>query len=160
MQIENDRVVAIDYRLTNDDGQVIDSSEGQKPLSYLHGSSSIIPGLEAALVGRSTGEQLQVVIEPEDGYGVYNEALRQEVERERFSNSDSIETGMRFRVPTQDGGQGVVEVVEVNDNTVVVDGNHALAGIRLHFDITIKDVREATEQEITHGHAHEGGHDH
>ena len=111
-------------------------------------------------MGKSIGERLQVVVDPENAYGAYDEALRQEVEHERFSDSDSIEVGMRFRVPTQDGGQGVVEVVEVNDNSVVVDGNHALAGMRLHFDVTIKDVRNATEQEIAHGHVHEGGHDH
>lgn len=160
MQIENDRVVVIDYRLTDDDGQVIDTSDGGEPLSYLHGSGELIPGLEASLVGKSIGDQLQVVIDPENAYGVYDEALRQEVERERFSDSDAIEVGMRFRVPTRDGGQGVVEVVEVNDDSVIVDGNHALAGVRLHFDVTIRAVRAATEQELSHGHVHERSEDH
>lgn len=160
MQIENDRVVLIGYRLTDDEGQVIDTSEGREPLSYLHGAGGIIPGLEAALVGKSTGEQLHVVVDPENAYGAYDKALRQEVERERFSDSDSIDVGMRFRVPVSDGGQGVVEVVEVKEDSVIVDGNHALAGMRLHFDVTIRDVRDATEQELTHGHVHEGGKDH
>ncbi len=160
MQIENDRVVAIDYRLTDDDGQLIDSSEGREPLSYLHGSGGLIPGLEKELAGKSAGEQLEVIVAPEDAYGAYDDELKQEVERDRFADSDTIEVGMRFRVPTQDGGQGVVEVVEVNDDTVVVDGNHQLAGKRLHFDVTVREVREATEQEIEHGHVHDGGHDH
>lgn len=160
MQIENDRVVAIDYRLTDDDGNVIDSSERREPLSYVHGAAGIIPGLEAELLGKSAGEQLQVVIDPENAYGIYDEALRQEVERERFSDSDAIEVGMRFQVPTRDGGQGVVEVVEVNDGSVVVDGNHPLAGVRLHFDVTIRQVRDATDQELSHGHVDEHSDDH
>ncbi len=155
MQIEKHRVVSIDYTLTDDDGQVIDSSQGAAPLTYLHGGGNIIPGLEAALEGKTSGQQLNVSIPPADGYGERRDELRQVVEREQFGEIDDLEIGMRFRVPMEDGGQVVVSVVEIRDDEVTVDGNHELAGVNLHFDVEIRDVREATPEEIDHGHVHE-----
>lgn len=153
MQIAKDAVVAIDYELTDDDGQVIDSSKDAEPLKYLHGFGNIIPGLEKALDGKASGDQLNVSIEPEDGYGQRHDELQQVVSRENFGGAD-IEMGMRFRVPSESGQDLIMTIVAINGDEVTIDGNHELAGVRLHFDVTIRDVREATEEEISHGHAH------
>lgn len=160
MQIEQHSVVAIDYKLTDPDGSVLDSSEGQEPLHYLHGVGALLPALEAQLLGKTAGNSLSVVLAPEDGYGERNEALRQSVERSSFEDVPDLEVGMQFRVgPGED--QPVFTVVEIEDEMVTVDGNHPLAGVELHFDITVREVREATAEEIEHGHAHgPGGHQH
>lgn len=160
MQIEKHSVVAIDYKLTDPDGSVLDSSEGQEPLHYLHGVGALLPALEAPLLGKTAGNSLSVVLAPEDGYGERNEALRQSVERSSFEDVPDLEVGMQFRVgPGED--QPVFTVVEIEDEMVTVDGNHPLAGVELHFDITVREIREATAEEIEHGHAHgPGGHQH
>lgn len=161
MQVAKHKVVAIDYTLTDDDGQTIDTSEGAEPLSYLHGEGNIIPGLESALEGKSTGDQFQVSIPPADGYGERNDDLRQVVARSHFSDIDDLEVGLQFRVPTDGDDTIVVTVVEIGDDEVTIDGNHDLAGVSLNFDITVRDIRDATSEEIEHGHAHgPGGHDH
>ena len=160
MQIDKHKIVSIDYTLTDDQGEVIDSSEGSEPLAYLHGVGGIIPGLERALEGKSAGDQLKVSLAPEDGYGQRNEDLCQGVPRSEFAEVEDLAEGMEFRVDSE-AGPMVITVVEIGDETVQVDGNHALAGMTLHFEVTICDVREATAEEIEHGHAHgEGGHAH
>jgi FKBP-type peptidyl-prolyl cis-trans isomerase SlyD len=160
MQIEQHSVVAIDYKLTDSDGRVLDSSEGQEPLYYLHGVGTLLPALEKQLLGKTAGNSLSVVLAPEDGYGERNEALRQSVDRGSFEDVPELEVGMQFRVgPGED--QPVFTVIEIEDETVTVDGNHPLAGVELHFDITVREVRAATQEEIDHGHAHgPGGHQH
>ena len=163
MEIAKDKVVGIDYKLTDEDGQVLDTSEGQDPLYYLHGTGAIIVGLENSLEGKSTGDQLQVTVNPSDGYGERNEDLEQQVPREQFDGVDDLELGMQFRVPTDDNDDEgiVVTVVEIADDVVTIDGNHALAGVTLNFDVTVREVRDATEDELTHGHVHgPGGHEH
>ena len=161
MDISKDKVVAIDYKLTDNDGQVLDSSEGQEPLFYLHGAGNIIPGLENSLEGKSTGDQLQVTVAPAEGYGERNDELKQQVLREQFEGIDDLELGMQFRVPTESGQHIVVTVVEIGEDVVTIDGNHALAGVTLNFDVTVREVREATEEELSHGHVHgPGGHEH
>ncbi|MFK7821026.1 MAG: peptidylprolyl isomerase [Planctomycetaceae bacterium] len=161
MQIAQNTVALIDYTLKGEAGQVIDTTDGGDPLPYLHGAGMIIPGLEAALVGKAVGDALEVTIPPEEAYGTRDASLRQEVEREQFEEIDDLAVGMQFRV---DGGNGqnlVITVLEINDDTVVVDGNHALAGVTLNFNVTVREVREATEEEIAHGHPHGfGGCDH
>lgn len=160
MQITADKVVAFDYTLTDAEGEVIDSSEGQEPLLYLHGQGGIIEGLERALEGRIAGDQLQVTVEPEDAYGFRDDELLQHVPREQFEDVDDLEIGMQFQADTDDGLM-VFTVVEVADDVIQVDGNHPLAGETLNFDVTIRDVRDATDEELQHGHAHgAGGHDH
>jgi FKBP-type peptidyl-prolyl cis-trans isomerase SlyD len=150
MQITTNRIVSIDYRLTDELGELLDTSEGQEPLSYIHGMSEIIPGLEAALEGHSVGDQLQVTIEPEDAYGARLEDLCFELSRDDFEDIEDLEIGMQFKMSTEDDedDEHVVTVIEVNDETVVVDGNHMLAGVTLCFDVTVRDVREATVEEL------------
>lgn len=160
MQIANDMVVAIDYKLSDDDGQVLDSSEGREPLSYLHGAGGIIPGLERELEGKAVGDELKVSVSPQDAYGERNDALQQDVPREQFDEIEDLELGMQFRVNSNAGPQ-VITIVKIADDVVTVDGNHPLAGVNLNFEVTVRDIREATAEEIEHGHAHgPGGHSH
>lgn len=159
MQISSRKVVKIDYTLTNEEGEVLDSSKDQEPLVYLHGSGNIIPGLEAALEGKSAGDKLQVKVPPADGYGERDDELVQAVPRDKFPVKD-VEVGMQFHAQGPDGSQ-IVTVVGVDADTVEVDANHPLAGVTLAFDVTVLEVRDATLEELTHGHVHgAGGHEH
>ncbi|PHS30070.1 MAG: peptidylprolyl isomerase [Methylophaga sp.] len=160
MSIIENSVVVIDYTLTDNDGEVIDSSEGAGPLTYLHGAGNIIPGLEDALLGKEVGEQVKASIEPKDAYGERVEDMKQEVPKELFGGIDNIEIGMQFQSET-DAGPVMVTVVEMGEEMITVDGNHPLAGVHLNFDVTIREVREASKEELEHGHVHgEGGHQH
>ncbi|CAM3450245.1 FKBP-type peptidyl-prolyl cis-trans isomerase [Halomonas lysinitropha] len=160
MQIGQNSVVAFHYTLTNDEGEVLDSSEGREPLTYLHGAGNIIPGLEKQLEGRGTGDKLQAKVSPEEGYGEVQAQLVQEVPRDAFQGVESVEPGMQFQAQTE-GGPLMVTVTKVEGDTVTVDGNHPLAGQPLNFDVEIAEVREASEEEVEHGHVHgEGGHEH
>lgn len=160
MRIDHNAVVAFDYTLTDSSGQVLDSSDGREPLAYLHGTGGIIPGLERELDGKQAGDTLEVDIQPKDAYGERNDALEQQVPREQFQGVEQLEPGMQFRVDTPEGAM-VFTVTQVADDMVTVDGNHPLAGVPLHFNVTVRDVREATEEEIAHGHVHgAGGHHH
>ncbi len=159
MEISKHKVVTMDYTLTDEKGNTIDTSQGREPLAYIHGVGGIIPGLEAALEGRNPGEQLQVKIAPEDGYGDRDESLLQVVPRDRFDAED-VNVGMQFHAQGEQG-VSVVTVVAVDDENVTVDANHPLAGVTLNFDVEVKEVREATEEELSHGHVHgPGGHEH
>jgi len=160
MQIEDNMIVTFDYRLTDDDGLEIDSSEGRDPLAYLHGSDAIVAGLERALTGKSAGDSFEVRILPEDAYGERDDDLEQEVPREQFAAMESLEEGMEFEVETDDGPM-IITIVEVGEEVVTVDGNHDLAGVALTFAVTVREVRQATPEELEHGHAHgPGGHEH
>lgn len=157
--IAKDQVVSFHYTLTDEQGTVIDKSEAQ-PLVYLHGASNIIPGLENALVGKSVGDKLTVTVQPSEAYGEYQPEMVQEVPRNLFQGVDNIEAGMQFQAQTDDGMQ-VVTVKDVTDDAVIVDGNHPLAGQTLNFDVEVVDIRDASEEELAHGHAHgAGGHHH
>jgi FKBP-type peptidyl-prolyl cis-trans isomerase SlyD len=160
MNISNNCVASIHYTLTNGDGKVIDSSEGQEPLAYLHGAGNIIPGLEKALVGKSVGDKLNVSIPAAEAYGLRDDSMVQELPSNMFSGIDQIEVGMEFHAETEQGLQ-VVTVTKVEGDTVTIDGNHPLAGVDLTFDVEVTEIRAATEEELTHGHAHgAGGHHH
>jgi len=153
MHVQEKAVVGIHYTLKNDAGETIDSSDGGEPLHFLQGSGGIIKGLEAALDGKVAGDRLDVVIEPEDGYGIRRDELIQEVPRSAFGGVEDIQVGMTFQAQT-DSGTVPIQIAAVGEETVTVDGNHPLAGERLHFAVSVEEVREATQQEIDHGHAH------
>ncbi|BCX81086.1 FKBP-type peptidyl-prolyl cis-trans isomerase SlyD [Methylomarinovum caldicuralii] len=153
MQVSENKVVSIHYTLKNDAGEVIDSSEGREPLTYLHGVGNIIPGLEKALEGKDVGEHVDVSIAPEEAYGERNDALVQAVPRSAFEGVDEIKPGMQFQAQTPAGMQ-ILTVVKVEGDEVIVDGNHPLAGETLHFSVDIADVRDATEEEKRHGQVH------
>lgn len=160
MQIANNAVVSFNYTLTDDQGKVIDSSDGREPLTYLQGSGQIVPGLEKAMDGHQVGDRFDVDVVPEEGYGIRHAELVQEVPREAFQGVDDVQPGMQFQ---GQGPQGVINVTvtKVEDGKVHIDGNHPLAGQTLHFAIEVTGVREASAEELAHGHVHgEGGHHH
>lgn len=161
MQIADNTVVSIHYTLKDDEGTVIDSSAGQEPLDYLHGAQNIVPGLENELTGKAIGDQVNCVVEPEQGYGDVDPELIQELPSSMFSGVDQLEVGMEFHAETQNGLQ-VVEVIGIEGDTVTINGNHPLAGVRLHFDVEVVGIRAATDEELSHGHAHgpDGHHHH
>lgn len=151
MEITDGRVATIHYTLTDDDGQVIDKSPQEKPLSYLHGAGNIVPGLEKALSGKQVGESLKAEVPPEQGYGPRHDAMVQEVPRSAFPDIDAVKPGMQFEARTERGPL-LVTVTDIGAEQVTVDGNHPLAGKTLHFAVEVADVREATEQESNQGH--------
>jgi FKBP-type peptidyl-prolyl cis-trans isomerase SlyD len=156
MQIAEGTVVSMDYALRDDEGTLIDQSQPGNPLAYLHGHRNIIPGLEAALAGKSKGDTVEVRVEPSEGYGEVNPALEQVVPIDRFQGMESVEVGMQFQAST-DQGPISVRVTKVEDQDVTVDGNHPLAGKHLNFNVTIQDVRAGSEEELAHGHIHTDG---
>jgi FKBP-type peptidyl-prolyl cis-trans isomerase SlyD len=159
MIISENAAVLFHYTLTDEGGNQLDSSKGKDPLAYLHGHKNIIPGLEQEMEGKQAGDVMVVTIAPADAYGERQEQMVQEVPRKTFQ-ADDIHVGMRFEAQTPNGPLTVV-VTGVTDETVTVDGNHPLAGKELTFDVRIDSVREATEEELTHGHVHgAGGHQH
>jgi FKBP-type peptidyl-prolyl cis-trans isomerase SlyD len=160
MQITANCVVSMHYTLKNDAGGVIDSSSGGEPLAYLHGAGNIVPGLEKALEGKQAGDQLSVKVAPEEGYGVRDEALVQQVPRRAFQGVRDIKPGMRFNAQSAQGPMQVT-VTGVQGDLVTIDGNHDLAGQTLNFEVEVTSVREATAEELMHGHVHgPGGHHH
>jgi len=158
--VEDKRVVSMHYKLSDDDGKVMDSSEGKDPLTYIHGTNNIILGLEKELVGKAVGDKVNAKVVPAEGYGDVNPELIQTVKKEIFKGVESVEVGMEFESegPNQSVQKIVIKKVEGDD--VTIDGNHPLAGVNLNFDVEIVEVREATQQELDHGHVHAGGHDH
>jgi len=160
MQIAHQKVVSIHYTLTNVDGDIIDSSEGSEPLSYLHGFGNIIPGLENALTGRKAGDRFTVSVAPAEGYGERDDGIIQSVPRNAFQGVDEIQPGMQFQAQSPEGMQ-LVTVIGVEEDEVILDGNHPMAGLTLNFAVEITDVRDATHEELDHGHVHgPGGHHH
>ncbi len=160
MQITSGKVVSIDYTLTNDKQQTIDSSADGEPLAYIHGSGQVIPGLEKALEGKVAGDSLQVKVAPEDGYGSLDKEKIMTIPRSRVEGVPNLKEGMQLQASGGHGAQ-VVTVTRVTDDEVTLDANHPLAGEHLNFDVTIREVRNATAEELSHGHVHgPGGHHH
>lgn len=157
--IANNQVVSFNYTLTNAEGETLDKSQGE-PLVYLHGAGNIIPGLEKALEGKTVGDKFVITIPAAEAYGEYNPELVQEVPAQMFQGVENIEAGMQFQAQTDDGVQ-IVTVKSVEGETIIVDANFPLAGQDLTFDVEVTDVREATQEELDHGHVHgAGGHHH
>ena len=153
--IAKNSAVSFNYTLKDAEGNVIDQSQGE-PLAYLHGHNNIIPGLESQLEGKKAGDKLTAVVEPADAYGEYQEQAVQEIPRENFQGVDDIQPGMQFQSQAE-GQMMLVTVKDVKDDVVVVDANHPLAGKQLTFDVEVVDVRDATEEELSHGHVHGAG---
>jgi len=158
MQLVKDKVAVLNYTLKNKDGEVIDESNDES-FTYLHGARNIIPGLENALEGKQAGDKTSVVIEPKDAYGERDLEHIQRVPLNMFPPEVEIEVGMQFESDSTDGEPVIVTVTAIDAGEVVVDGNHPMAGIQLHFDVELIEVRDATEQELQHGHVH-GPHGH
>jgi len=160
MNISKNKVVQIHYTLKDKEGQVLDTSANSDPLAYIHGIGALIPGLESELEGKSEGDKLLAVIEPEDAYGEWDAGKEHVVSKDGFRGDEELTTGMRVQVDTGQG-HAVAVVTKIDGNAVTLDLNHPLAGMTLHFDVEIMGVREATAEEIDHGHVHgPGGHHH
>ncbi len=160
MKISGTCVVSMHYKLTDSKGVLLDQSSDD-PLTYLHGTNSLIPGLEKELEGKSAGDKLQVTVPPEEAYGEIAPQLIQKLPKNIFNGVENIEVGMEFEATGTDGHIMVVRVEDVQGDEVTVNGNHPLAGKTLNFDVNVVEVREATEEELDHGHAHgDGGHHH
>lgn len=156
MQISKNKVAGIHYTLKNNEGEVIDSSEGRDPLYYLHGAGNLISGMEEGLEGKNPGDKFTLKISPEKGYGEVDPGMVQKVPRSAFGTQE-VKPGMKFS--TNQGG--VVTVTEVETDNITVDANHPLAGVELNFDVEVMEVRNATDEELSHGHVHgPGGHQH
>ena len=164
MQITKNAVGVLEYELTDDEGEVLDTSAGRAPLAYVHGTGSLIPGLENELEGKSAGAAFKVKVPAEEAYGPRIEELVQSVSRSHMPADVELQVGMQFEARGPQGSQ-VVTVVKIDGDDVTLDGNHPLAGVTLNFDVKVVEVREATAEELEHGHVHGegagcGGHEH
>ncbi len=160
LQITKHTVASLEYTLTNDSGEVLDTTSGRGPLAYVHGTESIIPGLESELDGKGAGDAFKIRIEPAQAYGERNDQMVQTVARDQMPDGE-LEIGMQLQAQNEDGGAFLVTVVEVGEAEVKLDANHPLAGVALNFDVKVLEVRAATSEEVEHGHPHgPGGHDH
>ncbi len=162
MQIGPNSVVSLSYTLKNDQGEILDQADANSPLVYLHGAHNIIPGLENALTGKQANDSLDVSIPPEEAYGVRDDRLTQQVPRSMFAGVDENQLipGAQFTAQTNAGTENIT-IAAVDSDTVTIDANHPLAGQTLHFSVTVVDLRQASAEELSHGHAHgPGGHHH
>jgi FKBP-type peptidyl-prolyl cis-trans isomerase SlyD len=156
MTIAKDKVAIIDYTLTDDEGNTLDQSENGE-FAYLHGASNIIPGLEQALEGKIGGDEAKVTVTPADGYGELDPNAIQKIPRNMFPEDMELTPGMQFQAQSPEGAMMVLTVAEIVGDTVVADANHALAGKTLHFDVKVISVRDASAEELEHGHVHGAG---
>ena len=156
MIVEKEKAVSINYVLTNDSDEMLDSTQHQAPMVYLHGASNILPGLEDALEGKSIKSRVRKIIPAEEGYGKNNPELIQTVPLSTFPNSEKIEAGTQFELETSYGTR-LATIAKIENGEVTIDMNHPLAGQNLHFDVEIVDIRDATAEEIDKGHIHVEG---
>lgn len=155
------KVVTLHYVLRDDDGTELDNSAGGEPLRYLHGAGNIFPGLEQGLLGCSLGDRRKISVAPEDGFGEHDPDGVQRVPRDTFPAETRLAVGLEFEAEGPDGDPILGRVIELDDDEVTIDLNHPLAGVSLHFDVTVAEIRDATAEELEHGHPHgEGGHGH
>jgi FKBP-type peptidyl-prolyl cis-trans isomerase SlyD len=159
--IAENKVVEFAYVLKNSVGTILDQGDKENPLLYLHGGGQIIPGLEKEMLGLKVGDRKSVEVLPKDGYGEVKAELKLQVPRSEFPSDVDLKPGMTFQAENPEGGVALFQVEGVTVDTVYINGNHPLAGEKLFFDVEIVSVRNATLEEIKHGHAHgPGGHDH
>lgn len=154
MKIGKNTIVTIDYTLKDAEGEIIDTSSGAEPLVYLHGIGALIAGMESGLEGKSPGDEFQVVITPDQGYGEYDEEDVMEIELAAFEDPTMVQVGMELVLETEDEGEFAAVVTEIGEEVAIVDRNHPLAGMTLHFEVAVREVRKASAEEIDHGHAH------
>ena len=154
MTVKKDAVVEMHYTLKNDAGEVVDSSKGQDPMPFIQGRGNIIPGLEKALEGMKVGDTCDVSVKPEDGYGVHHAEGIQEIPKEALQGIENLEIGMELQSQDEQGNPFIVRVEEIKDDVVIINANHPLSGQTLHFNVSIESVREATADELEHGHVH------
>lgn len=160
MTISKNKVVHIDYTLKDNYGNILDSSRGREPLAYIHGMGNLIPGLETVLEGKSVGDKIKTTVQPEDAYGSRDDKLKQTISLKKFENPDDIKKGIQIQIQS-DNGIKLGIVTEVAGDDVTIDMNHPLAGVELNFDVEIKHIRDASQEELSHGHVHgEDGHHH
>jgi len=155
MKFGPQKVIRFDYILSDNNGEVIDSTEGGEPLAFIYGSTALKPALQEKMEGRQSGDSFRVKVQPEDGYGLRDESLIKKVGRDMFGDIEKIEAGMLFQTANTDGATDMVTIVAVDDDTVTVDHNHPLADVTLNFAIDVIEVRDATQEELCHGHVHE-----
>ncbi|MCR9142280.1 MAG: peptidylprolyl isomerase [bacterium] len=161
MQISKNKVVSIGFKLTDGDGSLIDESSTEEPLKYIQGVGSFIPAVESALEGKEEGAELKVTVTPEEGFGQRDEELVHSVPKDRFQSGGDLQVGMQVQGQDDSGTPAIFTVVALEDDTVKLDGNHPLAGMTLNFDVKVGEIRDATQEEIDHGHVHgPGGHQH
>jgi FKBP-type peptidyl-prolyl cis-trans isomerase SlyD len=153
-KITDGMVVNLNYVLTVD-GSVVAQTEGDDPMEYLHGADEILPGLEAALEGKQVGDKFSITLAPQDAYGEYDDEDVEEIDRADIPNADELEIGMVVEVEDEDGYDYMAQVSEIGDKVVTLDFNPPLAGKTLTYDVEILSIREATEEEIAHGHVHD-----
>jgi FKBP-type peptidyl-prolyl cis-trans isomerase SlyD len=158
MQIGSQKAVTIGYTLKDDDGQVLDTSEGGEPLTYLHGMGDIVPGLEKALDGKQTGDEIAVILSPEEGYGQRDERQIRNIPLRKLP-AGKVEVGMQYQITTE-AGPMLALVTALRGDYATIDANHPLAGMRLHFEVKVVEVRDATADELEHGHVHGAGEHH
>ena len=160
-QIEEGKVVVMHYTLCDDDGDVIDTSEGDEPLAFLFGSGEIVEGLEKQLLGKAVGDKVKAAVPPEEAYGPTEGEGPKAVPRDQFPPGVELSEGMCFDVEDDDGHTETYWIASLDEDTAFIDVNHPLAGMTLHFDVEITEIREPTAEELDHGHAHDGdGHAH
>lgn len=160
MNIIDKCVVSMHYKLTDDKGQLIDAST-DNPLVYIHGTGTLIPGLEKELIGKTSGDEVKVTVSPEEAYGPIIPQLIQSLPMDTFQGVENVEVGMEFEASNENDEKMIVRIEAINEDDVTINGNHPLAGKTLKFDVNIVEVRDATEEELSHGHVHgEGGHQH
>ena len=153
MNIKEKCVVAINYTLTDNEGNLLDKSD-DGPMAYIHGIGTVIPGLERELEGKAAGDNIKTSIEPEDAYGEVQPQLIQQVSKDMFQGVEKVEPGMQFEARGADDATMMVQIDKVEGDMVTINGNHPLAGMTLNFDVDVVDVREATAEELEHGHVH------
>lgn len=160
--IQSGKVVDLSYSLKNSKGDLLDQADAKDPFTYLHGAQQIVPGLENALEGLKAGDKKDVQVAPEEGYGIRSDDLRIIVNRSQFPAGVELEAGMQFEAKGGPDGEAMAFRIEaINGDKIHLDGNHPLAGETLHFSVEVLKVRDATEEEMDHGHAHGGdGHHH
>jgi FKBP-type peptidyl-prolyl cis-trans isomerase SlyD len=158
MTIGPKTVVSIEYTLKDDAGEELDSSSGRDPLTYLHGVGNLVPGLERALDGKTTGDAIDITLPPAEAYGDRDDKLVRNLPLRKIADKKP-QVGRRYRAQLEDG-QAVVLVTGLKGDYATVDANHPLAGMTLHFQVKVVEIREATAEEITHGHVHSPGDHH